>query len=53
MVKWLYKEGLPSDVESFLHDLSFAINNAYNPISGKAILSPFKLMLPRLADIKH
>lgn len=53
MVEWLYKEGLASDVESFLVDMEYAINHAYNPITGKPNLGMYQLMLPKLADIKN
>lgn len=54
MVEWLYKQGgLTSDVQKFLTDMQFAIDNAYNPVSGKPNLGMYKLLIPQLNQIRE
>lgn len=53
MIKWLYEKGLASDVAAFFQQAESAINNAYNPITGKPTLAAYKLIIPKLAQIRQ
>lgn len=53
MIKWLYEKGLPSDTEQFLSEMDMAISTAFNPVTGKPNLASYKLLLPKLAQLRQ
>lgn len=51
MVKWLYQKGLSSDVGAFMEQMEYVITNAVDPVTGRANIAMYKMLLPQLARV--
>lgn len=51
MIGLLLEKGLPNDVQAYLISMEKAIENAYNPVTGKPNLAAYQLLIPKLNEI--
>lgn len=52
MIKYILDNNLPSDVKEFFTEMEDAITHAYNPVTGQANFAAYKLLLPKLVEMK-
>lgn len=51
--KWLGEKGLTGEVIALLDQFGTAIDNAFDPITGKATPAMYKILLPKLNELRR